>query len=146
MRPEIDYVYNKLKKLRFDFDSMDFNASRNKYRYDFDLGRYVRKDDNDLFIAKDTFKPLEEELEYADSCHNLEEQIGCPLEAVVKVLEIIKEYQVDVWLLKQCDYENYIRIRKESMVSVGQIVNENGIILEDEITEEYFDLVKRFVG
>lgn len=62
-----------------------------------------------------------------------------------KALEIIKEYQVDVWLLKQCDYENYIRIRKEAMVSVGQIVNENGAILEDEIPEEYFDLVKRWI-
>lgn len=62
-----------------------------------------------------------------------------------KALEIIKEYQVDVWLLKQCDYENYIRIRKEAMVSVGQIVNENGAILEDEISEEYFDLIKRWI-
>lgn len=67
------------------------------------------------------------------------------IEKSLKALEIIKEYQVDVWLLKQCDYENYIRIRKEAMVSVGQIVNENGIILEDEITEEYFDLVKRWI-
>ena len=50
-----------------------------------------------------------------------------------KVLNIIKEYQVDIWLLKQCDYENYIRIRKEALVSVGQVVNENGNILEDEI-------------
>ena len=74
-----------------------------------------------------------------------EDQIGCHLDVVVKVLEIIKEYQIDVWLLKQCDYETYLRIRKEAMVSVGQIVNENGIILEDEITEEYFDLVKRWV-
>ena len=62
-----------------------------------------------------------------------------------KVTEIIKEYQVDMWLLKQCDYENYIRIRKKAMVSVGQVINENGIILESEITEEEFDLVKRWV-
>ena len=61
-----------------------------------------------------------------------------------KVLEIIKEYQVDIWLLKQCDYENYIRIRKEAMVSIGQIVNEDGIILENEITQEEFDLLKRY--
>lgn len=66
-------------------------------------------------------------------------------EVNLKALEIIKEYQVDVWLLKQCDYENYIRIRKEAMVSIGQFVNENGVVLEDEIPEEYFDLVKRWV-
>lgn len=64
------------------------------------------------------------------------------IEKSLKALEIIKEYQVDVWLLKQCDHENYIRIRKKAMVSVGQIVNENGTILEDEITEEEFNLLK----
>ena len=61
-----------------------------------------------------------------------------------KILSIIEEYQVDVWLLKQCDYENYIRIRKEAMVSVGQIINEEGIILEDEIAEEEFNKLQRY--
>lgn len=87
MKPEIEYVYNKLKRLRFDFKSSDFRDFRSYYRYDPELMRYVRKDDNDLFIAKDTFKPLEEELEYADKCHNLEEQLGCPLEVVFKALK-----------------------------------------------------------
>ena len=102
MRPEIEYVYNKLKKLRFDFKLSEFNDFRNYYRYDPELMRYVRKDDNDLFIDKNTFKPLEEELEYADSCHKVEEQIGCPLDVVVKVLEIIKEKLVDVFKLYNC--------------------------------------------
>lgn len=83
MRPEIEYVYNKLKKLRFDLKLSDFNDFSNCYRYDPELMRYVRKDDNDLFIDKNTFKPLEEELEYADSCHKVEEEIGCPLEVVI---------------------------------------------------------------
>lgn len=30
------------------------------------------------------------------------------------------------------------------MVSIGQIVNEDGIILEDEIPQEEFDLLKRW--
>ncbi len=63
-----------------------------------------------------------------------------------KVLSIINEYQVDIWLLKQCDYENYIRIRKEAMVSVGKIVNEDGITLEDELPEKYFDLLKEYAN
>ena len=87
MKPEIEYVYNKLKKLRFDFNSIDFREFRSRYRYEPTLNRYVRKDDNDLFIAKDTFKPLEDELEYADNCHNLEEQIGCPLEVRERAFE-----------------------------------------------------------
>lgn len=87
MKPEIEYVYNKLKRLRFDFNSSDFRDFRSYYRYDPELMRYVRKDDNDLFIAKEAFKPLEEELEYADKCHGLEEQLGCPLEVIFKALK-----------------------------------------------------------
>lgn len=87
MKPEIEYVYNKLKRLRFDFNSSDFRDFRSYYRYDPELMRYVRKDDNDLFIAKEAFKPLEEELEYADKCHGLEEQLGCPLEVILKLVD-----------------------------------------------------------
>ena len=67
------------------------------------------------------------------------------IEKDLKALKIIKEYQVDIWLLKQCDYENYIRIRKEALISVGQVVNENGNVLEDEITEEEFNFLKEMV-
>ena len=99
------------------------------------------KDDDFCKDADEMVEALETIKELVD----LQKEISSPLDVVVKVLEIIKEYQVDVWLLKQCDYETYLRIRKEAMVSVGQIVNENGIVLEDEITKEYFDLVKRWV-
>jgi hypothetical protein len=87
MKPEIEYVYNKLKRLRFDFNSSDFRDFRSYYRYEPELMRYVRKDDNDLFIAKEAFKPLEDELEYADKCHSLEEQLGCPLEVRERALK-----------------------------------------------------------
>ena len=46
------------------------------------------------------------------------------LKAQEKVFKLIKEYEVDVWLLKQCDYENYIRIRRNAMVSIKQITEE----------------------
>ena len=32
---------------------------------------------------------MEEELEYAEKCHNLEEQLGCPLEVAFKALKEI---------------------------------------------------------
>jgi len=73
MKPEIDYVYNKLKQLRFDFKESDRKLFPNEYTFDYGLDRYVRVDGNDLYISKDTFKPLEEELEYADKFHTLEE-------------------------------------------------------------------------
>ena len=92
MKPEIAYVYNKLKQLRFDFHKTDFSDFRSNYRYEPTLNRYVRKDDNDLYISKDTFKPLEEELKYADKCHNLEEDLGCPLEILFKLVKQNKFY------------------------------------------------------
>ena len=128
MRPEIEYVYNKLKKLRFDFKLSEFNDFRNYYRYDPELMRYVRKDDNDLFIDKNTFKPLEEELEYADSCHKVEEQIGCPLDVVVKVLEIIKEKNIDVFRFKKLDFDTFNQLQKSCKLP--------------ELTEEEFNLLK----
>lgn len=138
MKPEIEYIYSKLKKLRFDFNSIDFKDFRNEYRYEPTLKRYVRKDDNDLFIDKNTFKPLEEELEYAYKCHNLEEQISCPLEVVGRALtngiyvkdlpneNLIKQFGIklsnieDEWFLSNeimClnvkDYKNYFWLKED---------------------------------
>ena len=86
MKSEIKYVYEKLKQLRFDFKESDKKLFPNEYTFDYSLNRYIRVDGNDLFISKDTFKPLEEELEYADKCHNLEQQLGCPLEVLFRAL------------------------------------------------------------
>ena len=125
MRPEIDYVYNKLKRLRFDFNSSDFKGFRSEYRYEPTLDRYVRKDDNDLFIAKDTFKPLEEELDYADNCHNLEEQIGCPLEVVIKALKD-GIYTLDLPredLIKQVDLKLSNRETEWYLINMIMVVN-----------------------
>lgn len=94
MKQEIEYVYNKLKKLRFDFNSIDFRDFKSEYRYEPTLKRYVRKDDNDLFIDKNTFKPLEKELEYADKCHNLEEEQCCPLDVRCKVTHNTSIYDI----------------------------------------------------
>jgi hypothetical protein len=97
MKPDIAYVYDKLKQLRFEFKESDRKLFPNEYSFDYGLDRYVRIDGNDLYISKDTFKPLEEELEYADKCHKLEEDLGCPLEvflgfATHRITEIYIEY------------------------------------------------------
>jgi hypothetical protein len=63
-----------------------------------------------------------------------------------QAFDIIKEYQVDTWLLNQCDYENYIRIRKEARVSIEQIINEDGESVEEEISYEEFNLVKEVLN
>ena len=53
-----------------------------------------------------------------------------------KMLRIIKEYQVDIWLLLNCNYDDYIRIRKECLI-------ENKILVDNEekndiLPEEFF--------
>jgi len=48
MKPEIDYVYNKLKQLRFDFKESDRKLFPNEYTFDYGLDRYVRVDGNDF--------------------------------------------------------------------------------------------------
>lgn len=45
-----------------------------------DIDNYINEieEENQIYI--------EEELEYAEKCHNLEESLGCPLEVVFKAL------------------------------------------------------------
>ena len=59
-----------------------------------------------------------------------------------KTLNLLKEYEVDIWLLKQCDYENYIRIRKECHIEVEKIKNEDGLIVDFVIPAEDFYYLK----
>jgi len=105
MKPEIAYVYNTLKRLRFDFNKTDFECFRNQYRYEPLEGRYVRKDDNDLLVSKDAFKPLEEELEYADKCHELESGLGCPLEVLNKIKKE-KQIYINTYVVQKPSGDN----------------------------------------
>ena len=59
-----------------------------------------------------------------------------------KTLNLLKEYEVDIWLLKQCDYKSYIRIRKECKIEVKKIKNEEGLIVDYIIPEEDFYYLK----
>ena len=42
---------------------------------------------------------MEKELEYAEKCHKLEEQLGCPLEVVLKAVKQGKVWNGYTWLL-----------------------------------------------
>jgi hypothetical protein len=92
--------------------------------------------------------PVEIQKQYSDYLFKKREILSTIKQALTtkskkeQAFDIIKEYQVDTWLLNQCDYENYIRIRKEARVSIGQIINEDGESVEEEISEKEFDLLK----
>ena len=63
-----------------------------------------------------------------------------------KTLNLLKEYEVDIWLLKQCDYKNYIRIRKECLIETEKIKNEEGLTVDYVIPEEDFNYLKEVLG
>ena len=43
---------------------------------------------------------MEEELEYAEKCHNLEEQLGCPLDVLAKILFLDRQRVVILHILR----------------------------------------------
>lgn len=43
-------------------------------------------------LFKEDTDIIKEELDYAEKCHNLEEQLGCPLDFIFKVLKAPKIY------------------------------------------------------
>lgn len=75
MKDNILYVYNKLKELRFKTPN---------YRFPDGMKLGTNRDE-DLYIDKNAFKPLEEELEYADRCHDLEQWLRCPLDVFLNI-------------------------------------------------------------
>ena len=56
--------------------------------------------------------------------------------------EIAREYKVDLWLVSQCDYENYLRIRKEATVENEMIASDSSDNVEDIIPRDMFELLK----
>ena len=130
MKPDIEYVYNKLKQLRFEFKEADRKLFPKEYKFDYGLDRYVRVDGNDLYISKDTFKPLEEELEYADKMHNLEEELGCPLVVVGKALIQNCFYDVEYNSYRETDI-GFIPEEQILVISIDEWENGNTLLLSD---------------
>lgn len=64
----------------------------------------------------------------------------------LKALKIIDDCDVDVWLLKHCDYSNYCRVRKLCLESTGNAdVDDSGKEVINLPTEEEFDFLKEIL-
>lgn len=64
-------------------------------------------------------------------------------EKKLKALKIIDDCDVDVWLLKHCDYSNYCRVRRLCLESTGNAdVDDSGKEVINLPTEEEFDFLK----
>lgn len=63
------------------------------------------------------------------------------IERDLKVLDILREKQVDLWLVDNCDYENYVRIRKRCEID-SNVYCDDGAVIDYTITKEEFELVQ----
>lgn len=95
-----------------------------------------------LNIIKNTLEDIQfynRNVKIDNSIYDLFDTIKQALETKFKkelAWEIAREYKVDIWLLSQCDYENYIRIRKEAMVENELIPKDKYEFLKEMITNE----------
>ena len=67
------------------------------------------------------------------------------LDNKINAWEIVKEYKVDLWLLSECDYEEYLRIRKEAQIENEVIPSDCSCLTEGVLPEEYFNFLKEMM-
>ena len=69
------------------------------------------------------------------------------IEKSLKAFEILSDCDVDIWLLKHCDYENYCRIRRLCLEATGNA--DKCVDCDKEIihlpTEEEFNELKEIL-
>ncbi len=64
----------------------------------------------------------------------------------LKALRIIDDCDIDIWLLKHCDYSNYCRVRKLCLEATGNAdVDDANREVINLPTEEEFDFLKEFL-
>ena len=66
------------------------------------------------------------------------------IEKDLEVLEILREKQVDLWLVDNCDYENYVRIRNNCQIDT-KVYCDDGAVVDYTITKEEFELVQNWL-
>lgn len=60
---------------------------------------------------------------------------------VLKAYNLIINKEVDIWLLNNCDYDNYVRIRNQSLID-SKVYCDDGAIIDNQLTRDEFDFLK----
>ena len=60
---------------------------------------------------------------------------------VLKAYNLIINKEVDIWLLNNCDYDNYVRIRKQSLID-SKVYCDDGAIIDNQLTRDEFNFLK----
>lgn len=66
------------------------------------------------------------------------------IEQELKILEILREKRVDLWLVDNCDYENYVRIRKKCEID-SNVYCDDGAVVDYTITKNEFGSVQNWL-
>lgn len=66
------------------------------------------------------------------------------IEKDLEVLEILREKRVDLWLVDNCDYENYVRIRNNCQIDT-KVYCDDGAVVDYVITKEEFESVQNWL-
>lgn len=94
-----------------------------------------------MMLFKEDTDIIKEELDYAEKCHNLEEQLGCSLEAVIE--HINESYKM---LCQHIEInEKYIELKKyRDIVELSKISYDIAISKEQKgLCEKYFTWLKK---
>lgn len=60
---------------------------------------------------------------------------------VLKAYNLIINKEVDIWLLNHCDYDNYVRIRNQSLID-SKVYCDDGAIIDNQLTRDEFYFLK----
>ena len=60
---------------------------------------------------------------------------------ILKAYNLIINKEVDIWLLNNCDYDNYVRIRKQSLID-SKVYCDDGAIIDNQLTRDEFNFLK----
>ena len=60
---------------------------------------------------------------------------------ILKAYNLIINKEVDIWLLNNCDYDNYVRIRNQSLIN-SKVYCDDGAIIDNQLTRDEFNFLK----
>ena len=64
------------------------------------------------------------------------------IEKFLQALDIIFEYDMDIWLMSNYEYKDYVRIREKAHIFGEEIYKDDGTITHDVISEKEYNFVK----
>ena len=91
-------------------------------------------------MISDRLKEIAEEKGYSEILVIDESKVANYVN-VLKAYNLIINKEVDIWLLNNCDYDNYVRIRNQSLIN-SKVYCDDGAIIDNQLTRDEFNFLK----